>query len=351
LVVDGALGIVRAVRCLSIVCVLLAFAACRTENGSGDDDTSDGGIDSPPGVGCSMTSPRSAPPETFVGPGGLQQRLTTLIDGAQDRLDIQMYLWTVKPLADRVVAAKKRGVDVRVILDPDEEGNNSVIPILTTGGITPRMSSSLYTYAHAKYMLIDGTQAVIMSMNFNVDAMSTERNYGMVDRDADDITDVQSIFNQDWAMAGGEPVHAADLACTRLVVSPTNSKARILEHINSAQHTLEMQIMYMAETTVRDAVVAAKQRGVAVRVIIGDTSDDAIPVLKAAGIQVKTSTNSYYLHAKLIVADGVLFVGSENMSFTSLTKNREVGALVFEPSSTGVITQQFETDWGVGPSL
>lgn len=341
----------RTFRVVAVVTVLAALAACRTDNNADDEATDGGVVDAPPGVGCWMKSPRSAPPETFVGPGGLQQRLSTLIDGAQDRLDIFMYLWTVKPLADRVVAAKQRGVDVRVILDPDQPGNDNVKPILTAGGITPRNAPSLYTYSHAKYMIIDGDKVVIMSMNFNVDAMNNERNYGMVDRDPDDIADVQAIFDQDWAVAGNEPAQAADLSCTRLVVSPTNSQARILEHINSAQHTLELQIMYMAEEGVRSAVLAAKERGVNVRVIIGDTTDDAIPLLKAKGIPVKTSTNSYYLHAKLIVADGVVFVGSENMSFTSLNKNREVGALVFEPSATGVITQQFETDWTVGPAL
>jgi phosphatidylserine/phosphatidylglycerophosphate/cardiolipin synthase-like enzyme len=330
----------------------IALVACRSENGA-DDDATDGGtgVDSPPGVGCSMKSPRSTAPEAFVGPGGLQQRMTTLIDSAHDRLDIAMYLWTVKPLANSVVAAKNRGVDVRVILDPDEAGNDSVRPIFSAGGVTTRNAPSLYTYSHAKYMLIDGDAAVIMSMNFNVDAMNNERNYGMVDRDADDVADVQEIFDQDWAMAGGEPSNPADLACTRLVVSPINSKSRIIEHINSAQQTLDLQIMYMAETTVRDAVIAAKMRGVAVRVILGEATDEAIPMLKGAGIPVKTSTNSYYLHSKLIVADGIPFVGSENMSFTSLNKNREVGALVFESSQTGVITQQFTTDWNAGPSL
>jgi cardiolipin synthase len=335
---------------LVVPVILVAAVACRTDGGG---ENVDGGMDpdAQPGVGCSMKSPRSVPPEAFVGPSGLQQRITALFDGAQDRIDIAMYLWTVKPLADRLVAAKNRGVDVRVLLDPDHDGNDNVRPIFTAGGVNVRNAPSLYTYSHAKYILVDGEAAVIMSMNFNVDAMNSERNYGMVDRDPDDVADVQAIFDQDWAMSAGEPPRPADLSCTRLVVSPTNAKARILEHINSARETLELQIMYLSETGVRDAVIAAKGRGVAVRVIISEETDESIPMLKAAGVQVKTSPNSYYLHAKLIVADGVPFVGSENMSFTSLTRNREVGALVFEPAAAMVVTQQFESDWNVGPSL
>lgn len=340
-------------RTLHVVLVMLALVAgaCRTDNDGGADPDGGAGSDADLGPGCSMKSPRSVMPETFVAPGGLQQRMTALIDGAQDRLDVYMYLWTVRALADRVVAAHARGVDVRVILDPDHEGNATVRTILTNAGVPTRDAPSLYQFAHAKFLLIDDDTAVIMSNNFNADAMSNERNYGMVDRDPDDVADVQAVFDQDWAMAGGEPAQPADLACTRLVVSPTNAHRRILDHIESAQDTLELQIMYLSEMNVRDAVIAAKTRGVAVRVILGDPTDDAIPMLKAAGIPVRTSTNSYYLHAKLIVADGVVFVGSENMSFTSLNRNREVGALVFEPSAAAVISTQFETDWTIGPTL
>jgi phosphatidylserine/phosphatidylglycerophosphate/cardiolipin synthase-like enzyme len=297
-----------------------------------------------------MTSPRTVAPETFVGPTGLQPRLTQMIDSAQTSLDLHMYLWTVRALADRVVAAKNRGVDVRIILDPDHAGNDAVRPTLSAGGVNVRNNISLYSFAHAKYMIIDGDTAVIMSMNFNVDAMNSERNYGMVDRDPDDVADVQAIFDMDWAAAGAETPKPADLACTRLVVSPNNARSRLVELIDGAQDTLELQIMYLAEDTVRAAVGAAKQRGVNVRVMIGDDTDESIPYLKGLGIPVKTATQ-FYLHAKLIVADGVVFVGSENMSLTSLTKNREVGALVYEPGAADPIKTQFESDWNSAPSL
>lgn len=330
-----------------LVAVLLAsLAGCRTTEGGGGDDGPPGDArpDGPDGVGCTAMSPRTVAPETFVGPTGLQPRLTQLIDSAQESLDLHMYLWTVRALADRVVAAKQRGVAVRVILDPDSPGNAAVRPTLTSGGVPVRDATTLYTYSHAKYMVIDGKSAVIMSMNFNVDAMNIERNYGMVDKDPEDVADVQALFDMDWAAAGGEPPQPADLSCTRLIVSPNNAKQRLLELIDSATQTLEVEVMYLAETSVRTAVGAAKMRGVDVRVLLSENTDEAIPYLRGLSIPVKFPT-SFYLHSKLIIADGIVFVGSENMSFTSLTKNREVGALVFEPASAAVIKTQFETDW------
>ncbi len=98
--------------------------------------------------------------------------------------------------------------------------------------------------------------------------------------------------------------------------------------------------------TVRDAIGAAKQRGVDVRIILEGTMDNADVRAYFVGLGIPVhDAGTWYLHAKLIIADGVAFVGSENFSQTALTKNREVGAFVFEPAPVAVIQQQFDADF------
>jgi phosphatidylserine/phosphatidylglycerophosphate/cardiolipin synthase-like enzyme len=199
-------------------------------------------------------------------------------------------------------------------------------------------------------MIIDRTTAVIMSMNFNVDAMQNERNYGLVDKDAEDVTDVQTIFDQDWALANGQQPAAPAFACTRLIIAPTNAYQRVLDFINASTTTLDIEALYITDATVRNAVGAAKNRGVTLRVILETPSDqpqnaDTTTYLKNLGVPVKYAVNQFYLHAKLMIADGVAFVGSENYSSTSLAHNRELGELVFEPAAAAVIQTQFEADW------
>lgn len=323
----------------------LGVVACRGESGG---DETDGGmtIDAPDGTGCTALTARSQPLESFIGPSGLQTRLGALIDSAKTSLDIHMYLWTVDDLARKVVAAKQRGVEVRVILDGDSQGNNAVEPIFSSGGVNWKNAGSLYSFSHAKYVIVDKTQAAIMSNNFNIDAMSKERNYGAIDRDPEDLADLQAIFEYDWKLANGATtLPPVDLKCTRLIVSPTNSKQRLIAHIASAQTSLDVEVMYLSESDIRSAITAAKSRGVNVRVLIDDPMDESVPILKAAGITVKTPPTSIYLHSKLIIADSVAFIGSENMSFTSLTKNREVGVLAFEPTAFMPIKTQFDSDW------
>jgi phosphatidylserine/phosphatidylglycerophosphate/cardiolipin synthase-like enzyme len=325
--------------------VALALVGCTHR--SDTPATPDGsGTDTPPGVGCTAMSPRTVEPVGFAAPTGLETRITQFIDGATSSIDLAMYIFTVDAIADRLIAARQRGVAVRVLFDPDHPGNGGARAQLSAGGVSHRNAPSLYSFSHAKYMVVDGDRALIMSANFNVDAMRNERNYGLIDRDPDDVADLAAIFAMDWAAGGGEPAMPADLACTRLIVSPTNAKSRILELIDGAQSTLEVEALYVSEFGVRDAIAAAHARGVATRVILDGSSDnaDTKAFFTSRGIAVKDASG-FFNHAKLIIADGVAFVGSENFSQTALTRNREVGALVFEPAAVAPIRAQFETDW------
>jgi phosphatidylserine/phosphatidylglycerophosphate/cardiolipin synthase-like enzyme len=325
-----------------VLLALALFSGCR----GGDAGEIDGGPtgDALDGIGCTAMTPRAQPLESIVMPTGFEARMAALIDGAKSTLDIQMYLFTLDALATKLVAAKNRGVTVRLLLDPDHEGNQNVTPKLTSGGVNWKTAPTIYEFSHAKYLIVDKQQAVIMSANWNYDAFVSERNYGVVDRDPEDIADLQAIFDQDWAMASGQTVNAADLSCTRLIVSPTNSKQRLLELIGSATTTLDVEAMYVSETTIRNAIGSAKGRGVDVRVIVNDETDDSVTYFKNLGIPVKTP-GPFSLHAKLIIADDVAFVGSVNYSLTALSKNREVGALVFEPAAFAPIQTQFDVDW------
>ena len=302
------------------------------------------GIDARTGSGCTDTAPRQNALSVFVGPTGLQTRIGALIDGAHTSIDLQMYLFTVSALATKIIAAKNRGVAVRVLMDPIEQGNTSTHTKFVNAGVAVKDTLTQYPYAHAKYMIIDGSTVVIMSANFNAGAMSSERNYGVIDTDPLDIADAQVIFNFDYGV-GPLP----DLSCTRLLVSPINSQSRVLSLINGAHTSLDLELLYLIDSTIFSAVQQAKVRGVTVRVILSDPSTTpentgTITTLKASNIPVHIAT-AFDVHAKLIIADGISLVASENMSYTSLTSNREVGVLVLESDGNATIQHQFDADF------
>ncbi|HLL51444.1 MAG TPA: phospholipase D-like domain-containing protein, partial [Thermomicrobiales bacterium] len=56
--------------------------------------------------------------------------------------------------------------------------------------------------------------------------------------------------------------------------------------------------------------------------------------------------SGHYIHAKIIVADGErAFVGSQNLSATSLDQNRELGIIVDDPVNLARLMRTFEADF------
>ncbi|HEX4453481.1 MAG TPA: phospholipase D-like domain-containing protein [Kofleriaceae bacterium] len=301
---------------------------------------------------CSTTSPRSSTPTVFIGPDNWEPSIEAAIDKAMTSLDVQMYLFTITDVATHIIDAQNRGVAVRVLLDASESPNNTAVTQqLTAANVPNHLDPTVFSFAHAKYMIVDQATAVILSGNFNVGATTAdpggERNYGVIDTDPDDVADLQSIYETDW-VAGPEP----ELGCTRLIVSPINSQARIVAHVDSAMKTLDIEVLYLDDTLVQNAVIAAQARGVAVRVLLSDPAKNpqntaTQTLLTGHGIPTKI-LYANYLHTKMIQADGIALVGSENMSDTSFNKNREVGELIFEPMPAGQIHAQYEADWAAG---
>lgn len=315
--------------------------------GKGDDPNGTGEDAGPGGDGdpCEPTSPRTPAPEVLVAPEGYEEEILARLGAAAQTLDVQMYQLERPSYVDALLAAHQRGVTVRVLLHGAEEVNALAWQRLVEASVDVREPPPGFPHYHPKVALLDGTTAIVMSGNWN-ESGATERNYAVVLEDPDDIADLQAVFEADFA---GAPL---DLACTRLVVTPVNARERILAHLRSATRRLDLSVMYLTDRPARDIVLERAAAGVAVRVLLADptwiTSNTATAhTLAEAGIPVAFYEVSR-LHAKLMLADDVAFVGSENLSRTSLDQNREIGVLLSEPALVERLGAQFEHDFGVG---
>ena len=281
------------------------------------------------------------------GPENLEGRLLDFFAETDQELSVLMYQLTVTSLVDSLIEQHQRGVDVRVMLDGDQSSNATARGRLTEAGVEVRDAPAAFSYNHAKVVLRDREAAIVMSANMNGFSMSSERNYGIVDRDPQDLEQLRAIFDRDWSGTG-----ELDLDCTRLLVSPVNSRDRLLEHIRGASESLDLAVMYVSDDEVAGAIAERASSGVPVRALLADpdwidSNVETAGELAAAGAEVRYLTE-YGLHAKLVVADGVAFVGSQNLSYTSLDQNREVGVLVTDPAPAAEVQDRFEGDWALG---
>jgi phosphatidylserine/phosphatidylglycerophosphate/cardiolipin synthase-like enzyme len=197
---------------------------------------------------------------------------------------------------------------------------------------------------HQKTIVVDNSRALILTLNLTEQYYASSRDFGVIDRNAADVAAIVKTFNADYT---DQKITAPDGA--DLVWSP-GSLAPTLSLINSAHKSLCIYNEEMDDATVVDALVRAAQRGVNVRVVMTSSSSWTANFkrLVAAGVHVRTyaASASLYIHAKMILVDGVrVFLGSENFSASSLDDNRELGLIITQPSIISDLTQVFDGDY------
>jgi phosphatidylserine/phosphatidylglycerophosphate/cardiolipin synthase-like enzyme len=298
---------------------------------------------------CTAGALRNLAAELLVTPGTSDGVIVSRIDAATSSIDLVMYQLRSTNVRAALARAARRGVAVRVLLDRTQESAERALPELVAAGAQARLSSERFVYTHQKTLLLDRKTLFVFTGNFDRASFGSGRNYGVFLREPEDIWDAEDLFEADWNDRD------ADLPCTRLVVAPSNARDRLVELIDGARQAVVMEALYASDSRVLDALVRAKERGAAVRVLfndpsfgVGDATDEA-RILRQGGIDVRRSPE-LFIHAKLVVVDDrTAFVGSENFSTNSLLRNREVGVVVSAPAiDAGEILAVFERDFAAG---
>ena len=120
------------------------------------------------------------------------------LDKARKTIDIAMYYFTDRDLANAVIDAHDRGVRVRIYLDKDQkEAKYSKSRYLIKYGIPIRYSSNPYIMHH-KFSVIDNTVVVTGSYNWTASAGKRNNENLLVIHDAKMAQEYSAEFNRLW---------------------------------------------------------------------------------------------------------------------------------------------------------
>jgi phosphatidylserine/phosphatidylglycerophosphate/cardiolipin synthase-like enzyme len=275
--------------------------------------------------------------------------VSSMIQNASSSVDLVMYEFEDPKLEALLAARAKAGIAVRVLLNQGYYGaqtsaNEAAYGYLETHGVSVHWTPAYFALTHQKTLVVDGSRALIMTFNLSKQYYASDRDFGIVDSDANDVAAIENTFDADW---NGQKISAP--AGDDLLWSPGSQDA-LISLINNARTSLDIYNEEMQDTAVVDALAAAGERGVTVNVDMTFASEWAsvFQKLAAAGVHVRTfdAKAPLYIHAKVIIADGdEAFVGSENFSSTSLSANRELGILVADPAIIASLSDTFASDW------
>lgn len=303
----------------------------------------------PTSTGC-MDDSRHLPPEVYATPEAGETPYLEVLHRASKSIHVEIYLLGSGGILDSLIEKAKAGIEVKLILDKSEiRTNQKYADLLTAAGAQVEWSDPRFTFLHAKFFVVDGSEAIISTGNFSTKySILLERNFVAHLAEPQDIADLVALFDADWLRA------ATALPCTRLLIAPTNARQRLLDLIRSATTTIAIESMQFSDGDIRAAVAERLHAGVTVRALLANATwiganTDAAKFLGQLGIPVKSIP---HLHAKALVIDGKrAYLGSENFSYNSLKNNREVGLIVVEPSSVQPLLDTFEKDWASAASF
>ncbi|MDQ2745334.1 MAG: phospholipase D-like domain-containing protein [Chloroflexota bacterium] len=285
----------------------------------------------------------TSPLQIVVQPGAGVQPVLSLIKQARSSIRLEVYLLTSRDVVGALSAARQRGVKVRVLLEERPFGGSRYARLgyaaLQAAGVPVRWANeSAFTYTHEKSMEIDDRVAGIFTFNLTSSGLYHNREFGVIDSYPFDARTIGAIFDADWNRRGPR------IADPVLAVSPVTSRRAFQVLIDTARHTLDLYAEEVDDAGIEAHLAGAERRGVHIRLITSQTSA-GVDTLQRAGIRVKILPQPY-IHAKAMVADGArIFIGSENISATSLDQNREMGIVTVDRRLARVIEQTFAIDW------
>lgn len=162
----------------------------------------------------------------------------------------------------------------------------------------------------------------------------------------------------DTGSAGSEatvPLLTASSTDT-LITEPDDGPIPYLNAIKNAKKSIDVEMYLLTDTDLQNALIAAANRGVTVRVILesapGGSTDDATSAKTALqkgnpNIQVQWAPSRFtFDHAKTIVIDGTTAIfGSANYTDAGVSSNREYDVETTNSDVVNAVESVFQDDW------
>jgi len=140
-----------------------------------------------------------------------------------------------------------------------------------------------------------------------------------------------------------------------IIVEPSDRAAALVAAIQGARTSVHMTMYLLSSNTVMNALVARKNAGVDVKVLLnqsfppnGGTNAQSFQQLSNAGVNVKWAPGAFtFTHEKTVIIDGTTaWIMTMNATITSPTDNREYLAVDTDPADVAEAEAIFAGDWG-----
>lgn len=182
---------------LAVAALLMAFSAGWLTGCAKQEKITQAGSPVASGpVSKPVTVPATGSIEVAFSPNfGATGTIVKALQEAKKSILVQAYSFTSKEIAQALADAKKRGVDVKVILDKSQETEKYTSATFLANQQIPVKIDRAFAIAHSKIMIIDETNVITGSFNFTQAAENNNAENVLVIRGNKELA---NLYIQNW---------------------------------------------------------------------------------------------------------------------------------------------------------
>ncbi len=296
--------------------------------------------------------------------GSIPEKLIQHIDNAQTSIHVAAFEFNLPPVAEALIAAHNRGVEVRWITDDEyglEDDEAGLFARLKEAGIDVR-EDGREALMHNKFWIFDNHTVWTGSTNITTNGNFRNNNNVLVINSPEAAQIYEREFAEMWAGEFG-PTSSSTLSNQTVIMGDTPVRiffaaedevvSQLLPLIESAQNNISFMAFSFTHDDLGKAILERAQAGVEVSGIFetrgSETDYSEMTKFYCAGIPVLQDGNPGTFHHKVFLIDDQMVVtGSLNFSENADDSNDENVIVVSNRDVAAQYRQEFERRWAEG---
>jgi phosphatidylserine/phosphatidylglycerophosphate/cardiolipin synthase-like enzyme len=311
-----------------------------------------------------FTQPTSS--NNFQG-APVENALITALNGAQQSIDAAIYEMNSQPITDALIAAKQRGVNVRVVTDGDAglDAPDTTITQLELKDIPVTSDGTRGAQMHDKFVVIDQTYVWTGSTNLTHNGIYKQNNNAILIQSSklaqNYTTEFEELFKGEFGKTSPNNTPNPDININGTEIetifeSEGDVPRRLSELIANANSVRFLAFSFTdsmdwsdasGDHSVMDQLISEYQSGLDVKGIIEVTSRQYVEPMVCAEMDVQQDGNPEgFMHDKVFIIDGSIVVtGSFNFSASAANSNDENVLIIHNADIASAYLEEFNRLW------
>lgn len=299
--------------------------------------------------------------------GSIEEEIIKKINAAKTSIHIASFEFDLTPVAEALIAAKQRGVEVQWVtdnehgLEADEEPGHGQFEMLMNAGIEVRADDRT-ALMHNKFWIFDQQMVWTGSTNITENGIFDQDNNVLVVYSSALAAIYEAEFQEMWNGEFG-PRSPSQLASQNTVVNGSAIQViftsedyaieeAIIPLLNSAQKSIRFLAFSFTDYPMAKAMIDRAAVGVDVAGVfekVGSSTDSAeLRTLFCAGVPARRDGNGGFMHNKVVIVDErYVATGSLNYSTNAETSNDENVLIIDNPDIAKLYMKEFERIWNL----